>query len=110
MVAHQPALEAVLDQPGVAIRTAEAKAALPAKRQGCVSPAVEKQQRLLAMLNSRRHGLCQARRNEASARRAFDAQIDGLDAGKMLAAEALRQLQATVTAAPGIDLRFHRRG
>ena len=72
-------------------------------------PCGEKQQRLLATLNSRRHGLRQARRNEASTRRTFGAQIDGLDAGKVLAAEALRQAQAPVAAAPGIDLRFHRR-
>jgi hypothetical protein len=99
VVADQAAPEAVVDQPGVAVRTGEAKTALPAQRQRRVAAAIEEQQRLLAAPDCGLHRLSQTRRDEAPARRAFGAQIDRLDAGKMRPAEALGQMQTGVAAA-----------
>ena len=48
MVADQPPLEAVIDQPGVAMRTLQAEAAGAAERQRREAAAIEEQQRLLA--------------------------------------------------------------
>src|SRR5262245_50164131 len=48
VVTHQPPLEPMIDQPGVAIRTVQAKAAGAAERQGGVTTPIEKQQRLFA--------------------------------------------------------------
>src|SRR5262249_15899149 len=96
MVADEPTPEAVIDQPGVAIRAAQAKAALPAQRQRRIAAAVEEQQRLLAALDRRLDRLREPRCDVAPARRSLDAHVDGLDGGKMLAAEALRQVQARV--------------
>ena len=48
MMTDQPALEAVVDQPGVAIRACQSEAAGTAERQRCVAAAIEKQQGLLA--------------------------------------------------------------
>src|ERR1700687_3140747 len=109
MVADQPPLEAVVDQPGVAVRACQAKAALPAERERRIAAAVEEQQRLLAAFERGLDRLRQSRRDETPARRAFDAQIDRLDGRNMLAAEALRQMQAGVTAALRIDLGLDRR-
>ncbi len=101
-------LEAVIDQPGVAVWTGQPVTALPAERQRREAAPVEKEQRLLAALDRVLHGFRQPRRDEAPARRTFGTKIDGLDARQMLAAEALGQMQAGVTAAPRIDLGFHR--
>ena len=108
MVADEPPPEAVVDQPGVAVRAGEAEAALPAERQRRVAAAVEEQQRLLAALERGLDRLGQPRRDEASARRTLGAQIDRLDGGQMLAAEALRQVQAGVAAAPRVDFGLDR--
>ena len=109
VMADEPPLEAVIDQPGVAVRTGEAVAALPAERERRIAAAVEKQQRLFAALDRGLHGLGEPRRDEASARRTFGAQVDRLDARQMLAAEPLRQMNARVAAAPRIHLGFDRR-
>ena len=94
MVADKRAAEAVIDQPGVAVRAGEAEAAGAAQRQRRVAAAIEEQQRLLAALE---RGLAprsaSARRDEAAARRRLAAQIDRLDRRHTLAAEALRQMQ-----------------
>ena len=50
MVADELPPEAVLDQPGVAVRAVEAEAAGAAERQRRIAAAVEEQQRLLAAL------------------------------------------------------------
>ncbi len=69
MVANQPPLEAVIDQPGVAVRARHAVAAGVAQRQRREAAAVEEQQRLLAALERDLHRFGQSRRDEASARR-----------------------------------------
>ena len=50
MVTFQPAAEAVLHQPGRAIRTLEAEAAFAAERHRGIAPPIEEQQSLLAAL------------------------------------------------------------
>ena len=82
----------MIHQPGVAVRAGEPVAAAAAERERRKAAAVEEQQRLLAALDRGLHRLRQPRRDEAPARRTFAPQIDRLDAGQMLAAEALRQL------------------
>ena len=109
MMADQPPLEPVIDQPGIAIRAGEAIAAGAAQRQRRIAAAVEKQQRLLAALERGLHRFREPRRDEAPARRAFALQIDRLDMRQMLAAEPLRQMQPPVAAAPRIDFGFDRR-
>ena len=93
-MADQPRLEAVIDQPGVAVRAGQAMAAGAAQRQRRIAAAVEEQQRLLAALERGLDRLGEPRRDEAPARRAFAPQVDRLDRRQMLAAEALRQMQA----------------
>ena len=109
VVADEPPLEAVIDQPGVAVRALQAEAAGAAQRQRRIAAAVEEQQRLLLALERDLHRLGQPRRDEAPARRAFAAHVDRLDHRHVLAAEALGQLDALVAAAPRVDLRFDRR-
>src|SRR5438105_3999304 len=106
-MADQTVPEAVIDQPGVTGLAGEAETALAAERERCVAAPVQKQQRLLAPIEGSAHGLGKARRDEAAARRPFAAQIDGLDRRQLLAAEALRQVQAGVAAAPRIDFGLH---
>ena len=84
MVADEPPPEAVIDQPGVAVRAGQAVAAGAAQRERRIAAPVEKQQRLLAALERDLHRLGQPRRDEAPARRAFAAQVDRLDRGQML--------------------------
>ena len=109
MVADQPPLEAVIDQPGVAIRALQAEAAGAAERERRVAAAVEEQQRLLFALERGLHRLGQPRRDEAAARRALAPHVDRLDHRQMRAAETLGQMNALVAAAPRVDFRFDRR-
>ena len=62
VVADELALEAVIDQPGVAVRAVEAEAAGAAERERRIAAAIEKQQRLLAALQ---RGLHRCRRAAA---------------------------------------------
>ena len=48
MMADQPTLEAVIDQPGVAIRALQTESAGAAQRQRRIAAAIEEQQGLLA--------------------------------------------------------------
>ena len=109
MVADQPPLEAMIDQPGVAIRALQAEAAGAAQSERRKAAAVEKQQRLLFALERDLHRLGQPRRDELAARRALAPHVDRLDHRQMRAAETFRQMNALVAAAPRVDLRFHRR-
>ena len=84
MVADQPLAEAVIDQPGVAIRALQPEAAGAAERERRIAAAVEEQQRLLAALERDLHRFGQPRRDEAAARRAFAPQVDGFDRRQML--------------------------
>ncbi len=109
MVADQALAEAVVDQPGVAIRALQAEAAGAAERERRIAAAVEEQQRLLFALERGLHRLRQPRRDEAAARRALAPHVDRLDHRQMRAAEPLRQMKALVAAAPRVDFRFDRR-
>ncbi len=79
MMADQPPLEPVIDQPGIAILAGEAIAAGAAQRQRRVTAPVQEQQRLLLLLQRELHRFCEPRRDEASARRAFGPHINGFD-------------------------------
>ena len=109
VVADQLAAEAVIDQPGVAVRTGKAKAAGAAQGQRRVAAAVQEQQRLLAAPDRGLHRAGERRRDEAAGRRPLVAQIDRLDRRHPLAAEPLRQREPPVAAAPRIDFGFERR-
>ena len=89
----------MVHQPGVAIRTGEAKTAAAAERERRIAPAIEKEEGLLAAFERGAHGLSQTRRDEAAARRAFRAQIDGFDHRKMLTPEALGKIDGDAWAA-----------
>ena len=82
MMADERAAEAVLDQPGRAVRALEAMAAGAAEGQRRVAAAVEEQQRLLAARPAPPRRRRSARRQPAAARRAFAAQVDGRDLGQ----------------------------
>ena len=80
MMADQRAAEAMLDQPGVAIGTAEAMAAAAAQRQGRIAAPIEEEQRLLAARDGLGRLRRQTRRDPAPALRALVAHVDRLDA------------------------------
>ena len=71
VMADEPPPEAMIDQPGVAIRAMQAKAAGAAERERRIAAPVEKKERLLAALERDLHRLRQPRRDEAPARGAF---------------------------------------
>ncbi len=107
-MADELSLEAVIDQPRVAVRAVEAEAAGAAERERRIAAAVEKQQRLLAALQRGLHDAGKPRRDETPARRAFALQVDRLDGGLVLPAEALGEGELAVAAAPRVDDRFDR--
>src|SRR5689334_13496628 len=104
-MANELALEAVIDQPGVAVRAAEAKAAGAAEREWRVAAAIEEQQRLLAPLQRGLHDADEARRDKASARRPFALEVDCFNRGLGLSAETLREREPAIAPAARIDHR-----
>src|SRR5690242_15993373 len=100
VMADELTLEAVIDQPRIAVRAVEAKAASAAQRERRVTAAIEEQQRLLAPLQRGLHDAGKARRDEAAARRAFALQVDGFNRRLVLPAKPLRQRETSVAAAP----------
>src|SRR3954463_3352590 len=100
--------EAMINQPGVAVRTIEPKAAGAAERKRRIAAAVEEQQGLLAPFQRGLDRAGKARRDEASARRTLPLEVDRLDRGLALAAEAQRQCEAVIAPAPRVDFGFHR--
>ena len=91
--------EAVIDQPGVAMRAGEAIAAGAAERQRRVAAAIKEEQRLLAPLDRSLYRTGQRRGNEAAGRRPLATQVDRLDRRHELTAEALGQRQPPVAPA-----------
>src|SRR5258708_27104201 len=79
MMADELALEAVIDQPGVAVRTIEPEAAGAAERERRIAAAIEEQQGLLTPFQRGLDRTGETRRDEASARRAFAPPLDRLD-------------------------------
>src|SRR5882762_490230 len=104
----QRPLEAMIDQPRIAVRAVEPEAAGAAERERRIAAAIEKQQRLLPALERRLHGAGKTRRDEAPARRAFALEIDRLDRRLALSTEALRQRKAAIAPAPRVHLGFDR--
>jgi hypothetical protein len=109
MVADELPAETVIDQPGVAVRAGEAEATGATERERRVAAAVEEEQRLLAAFDCGLDRAGKRRRDEAAGRRSLAAQIDSLDHRHALAAETLRQGEALIAAAPGVDLGLERR-
>src|SRR4029079_5645353 len=71
MMADELSLEAVIDQPCVALRALHKETAGAAERQRCITAAIEEEQRLIAAFQRGLHDAGKARRDEASPRRAF---------------------------------------
>ncbi len=109
LMADEGAAEAVLDEPGCAIRTLEAMPAGAAERQRRIAAPVEKEQRLLAGGKRLADGGGQRRRKPFSARRRHAPQIDRFDRRQFGAAETRGEPQVFVAALLGIDARFDRR-
>src|SRR6478752_1678327 len=104
MVADELPAEAVIDQPGVAVRAGEAEAAGAAERERRIAAAVEEEQRLLTAFDCGLDRAGERGRDEAAGRRTLAAQIDRLDRRHALAAETLRQGEALIAAAPCVHL------
>src|SRR5262245_54289188 len=98
VVADELALEAVIDQPSVAVRAGEAEAAGAAQRQRRIAAAVQEEQRLFLALERVLRRFGEPRRDEAAARRAFAPHVDRLDRRQVLPAEPLGQSEALVAA------------
>src|SRR2546430_2287106 len=103
MVADEAPLEAMVDQPCIAILAGDAEPAGPAQRERRIAAPVEKKQRLLATFDGGLDRFDEARRNEPPQRRALDAQIDRLNDRQALAAKPLRQRQPAIAATARID-------
>ena len=110
MVAHQSVAEAVLDQPGRAIRALETMAAGPAQGKRRVAAAIEEEQRLLAALDRVADGLLQRWRDEAAARRRIAAQVQRGDRGQRPCRVAAGEQQVRVAALARVHLRLERGG
>src|SRR5262249_1819832 len=108
VVADEPAPEATGDPPGAAVRAGKAVAPRAAQRQRGIAAPIEEQQRLLVVVERKPDVGGKPGRDEASARRSFAREIDGLDGRQALAAEPLRQMQPAIPPAPGIDLGLDR--
>ena len=110
MMADQPPLEAMIDQPGVAIRALQAEAAGAAQRQRRIAAAIEEQQRLLVALERDLHRLGQPRRDEAPARRPLArADRSPRSIGRCWPPNRSGRCNALVAAAPRVDFRLDRR-
>src|SRR6185295_4317251 len=109
MVADELALEAVIDQPRVAVRAIEPEAAGAAERERRIAAAIQEQQRLLAALQRGLDDAGKTRRDEATARRAFALEVDRLDRRLARTAETLRERKFPVAAAPRIHDGLDRR-
>ena len=109
MVAVEGAGEAVLHQPGAAIRAVEAVTAGATERERRVSPPVEEEQRLLAGVQGLGESHAQGRCQPGAARRRRLTQVDGLDRRQLCAAVPVRQALASVAAILDVDHRLQRR-
>jgi hypothetical protein len=81
VMALQPRRIAVLDQPGRAVRTLHPMPAIPAEREGCVTAAIEKENRLSLIRQGLVHGADQTRRQPLLPLRLVASQIDQRNLG-----------------------------
>ncbi len=109
MMAHEGAAETVFDEPGRTLRTGEAVPAGAAQGQGGVATAVQEQQRLLAARDGLGHGVGEARRDPAPARRPLPPEVDGRDGGQAASAVTRRQPKVGVASRLGVDAAFEGR-
>ena len=112
MVADEGAAEAVLHEPGGAVRAFVAVGAGAAEGERRVAPPVEEEERLLAAATVSSMARLQGRREPAALGNRLAPEIDGADLRQERAAEALGQAHMAVAPAlhvdPGLDGR--RRG
>src|SRR6478736_1025928 len=99
MVADKAPAEAMIHQPGVAIRALQAEAAGTAERERRIAAAVEEEERLFAALHRIPYRFRKPRRDIAAAPRAFALEIDRFDMRHALSAEAFGQMQPLVAPA-----------
>ena len=102
MVALQPSPEPVFDQPCGAAGALHPMAAGPAKRQGRIAPAVQKQHRLFAVGEGPGQGVAEPGRQPTAGRRFFGPHVDDLDLGHGGPGVAVGQMQFPVAA--GLDI------
>src|SRR3954469_24709978 len=97
-MADELAAEAVLNQPGRALRALDALAAAPAQRDRRIAAAIEEQQRLLPRGQGLLHPLEHPRRQTRTPRRGMALEVDSGNRGELIAAVPRRQMQRTVAA------------
>src|SRR5690606_22883967 len=95
------AAEAVLDQPGAAVRALETEAAVAAEGERGIAAAVEEQKRLLAAREALLHRRNQPRGKPAAPLGLLFGEVDGVDRRKLGAAEAGGEDQLLVNSALG---------
>ena len=110
MVARQPLLEAMLDEPGRTLRTFEPMAARAAERQRRVTTTIEEQQRLLAFFERFGHRRDETRGEPFSRFQLFPFQIDDRNVRHRDAGEAARKDRMAVASDERIDVALDRRG
>ena len=98
MMALQPLMEAMLDQPGGAIGTLQAVAAIAAQGQGRIATPVEKQQCLFALIQRPRQCLQQGWRDPGIACRLVASEIDEMHRRQLRATMAVREMQRRILA------------
>src|SRR5947199_7494839 len=103
MMADEPRQEAVLDEPGRAVRALKAMTASAAQSQRRVAAAVQEQERLLTRRQSLVERRDERRRQEPTALDAMTAHIDELNCRQLRFGVAARQMHAFVPAARDID-------
>ena len=108
VMADEPPPEAVIDEPGVAIRAGKAIAAGAAERERRIAAPIEKQQRLLLAFERELDLLGEAGCDKPAARRTLAGEIDRLDHRQGLAAEPFGQCEPAIAPAARIHLGLHR--
>src|SRR5271166_1296108 len=108
MVTGERLAEAVLDQPGAAVRALKAMAAAPAQRQRRVAAPVQEQQGLFAPRKRLGERGAEARRNPFAARRGGKAHVDRLDDGHRTALKAPVELEMKIAPLIGVDAALDR--
>ena len=108
MMAVEPPAKTMLDEPRRALRTFDPMTARPAQRQRRITPAIEKQQRLLALCQRFRQRTDQHRRKPLPFFGRVAPQIDRLDVGKIRPSKAPGKHHLPITPDARVDMAFDR--
>ena len=109
VMAHQLPPEAVLDEGGRAIGAFQPVPAGAAQRQRRIAPAIEEQQRLVALGQRLRHLLEQRRREPCAGLQRHALHVDEADLGQFRPPVPVLQPHHAVAAAVDVHQRFERR-